>query len=183
MNDFYAVLDLDKLADKLTPLMAKRLGVGVSSDEPPWNDAKPERGRADRAAPDDWPSEPDTADDSDPWASDEPREERRSQTRSAPRSSGASRSGSNRSGGGSSRGGQRGGSRSGGSPDDFPDSGTHTDGVGKEWTFGLDDAPECDCRLVAAEVTKPRAKWRAWACPVGFTKNYKNKCDYWEYQD
>ena len=180
MSVFHTQFDLEKLADALMPLIEERLnGNG--------------RGRPAANEPDDWPSdEPaDNAAD-DPWAEDEPqRQERpasRSQGRSAPRnggsgrSSGGGRSGARSSGGNrSSRG--NGGNR-GGSGSDIPSSGTERDGNGKEWTFGLSDAPECACGLTAAEVTKPGASWAAWACPKGYSKNtYRDKCDLWEYQE
>lgn len=189
MEPFYAVIDLEKLADKLAPLLADRLGT-----EPPWNDAKPSERKPAANEPDDWPAEP--ADD--PWGDEDQHQEERGHTgRSTGRSGNSSRNtsrsrdGASQARSGSSRGnsgrsgqrssGGRGGSRQGGS--DVPESGQHEDRVGKLWEFGLSDAPECDHGMPAAEVTKPGARWRAWACPLGFGKDYKNKCDLWEYQD
>lgn len=170
-NMFHAQIDLNLLADKLAPLIAARL---ADSDR---------RGvTTDRQATDDWPDEPTGDADEDPWADESTGRENRSQGRSGPRSGNSGRSSGGSSRGNSSRGGGR--SSGGRNGSDIPDSGQHEDAVGKLWEFGLSDAPECNCGMTAAEVTKPRAKWRAWACPKGFSKTqYRNKCDLWEYQD
>lgn len=102
----------------------------------------------------------------DPWGEPEPRREQRSAPRSAPRSGNSGRSGGRQA-----------------PPSGVPSSGEHEDGNGKLWTFGVDGAPSCK-HGQAAEVTKRGARWRAWACPLGFSRDtYKNKCDLWEYQD
>src|ERR1700747_2792138 len=115
----------------------------------------PERGRADRAAPDDWPSEPETADEADPWSDDPPRQETRSRERSEPRGNSSRQSGGNRSS--SSQRSSRGSSNmSGGNSrqvnQDWPDEGVEYDKFDRKWTFGEDDAPECDHEFIAALV-------------------------------
>ena len=53
----------------------------------------------------------------------------------------------------------------------------------RAWTFGVDGAPECDCGYPAALVSgkKCTKKWEAYWCPIGFTKDWKNKCGFSEF--
>jgi len=151
MTDLRGFKTLEELADALVPLLADR----ASSDgEPPWNDSEPS--------------------ESDPWGSDQPEKDSRSQARSAPsRSNSGSRS--------SSRGGRQ-------APctdyTDFPDSGSHFDRFEREWFFGEPDAPVCKGDHTSARLlgeSQNGNQYEVWACPVGFGKNYKKKCNFWEY--
>lgn len=68
----------------------------------------------------------------------------------------------------------------------FPASGEYVkDSPGGErtWEFGLSEAPECDCGYDAAKVTgkKGKREWSAWWCPVGFGKQWKDKCKFSEF--
>ena len=69
----------------------------------------------------------------------------------------------------------------------FPASGTYPKAVPSDstrsWDFGVAGAPDCDCGYPAALVTghKGNKKWQAYWCPIGFTKEWKNKCGFSEF--
>jgi hypothetical protein len=69
----------------------------------------------------------------------------------------------------------------------FPASGTYPKAVpndaSRSWQFGVDGAPDCDCGYPAALVTgrKGKREWSAYWCPIGFTKDWKNKCGFSEF--
>ena len=69
----------------------------------------------------------------------------------------------------------------------FPASGTYPKAVPSDstrsWDFGVAGAPDCDCGYPAALVTghKGNKKWQAYWCPIGFTKDWKNKCGFSEF--
>jgi hypothetical protein len=68
----------------------------------------------------------------------------------------------------------------------FPASGEYTKdspGGQRTWEFGVDGAPDCDCGYPAARVTgkKGNREWSAFWCPIGFTKNWKDKCKFSEF--
>lgn len=135
--------------------------------------------------PEDMP--PDPEDNADPWGSD-----------THTRQTSTSRSSQGRQPRGAARGSARGGERSGRAQDrsqsrgrgqanpgaDVPRSGSFEDSRGKLWEFGLSDAPSCQHRMPAAYVTGDKRDggvYHAWACPIGFTDSWKDKCDLWEF--
>lgn len=68
----------------------------------------------------------------------------------------------------------------------FPASGVYvkeTPNGDRTWTFGVDGAPDCDCGYPAAQVSgkKGTKTWTAYWCPIGFTKNYRDKCKFSEF--
>ena len=173
-NDFYTVIDLEKLSAKLEELGFVRDGDKTSrqdpnersraGNEPPWNDAQPE-------------------DEADPWATDQPRQENRSRERSAPSRGSSNRaSGNQRNSGGNSRQPRQAPCAS--VNESWPSEGTETDRFDRVWYFGEQDAPDCKGGHVAAMVegvSQQGKDYRVWACPVGSTRDYKKKCDLWEY--
>jgi hypothetical protein len=121
-------------------------------------------------------------DETDPWGGTDaqPKDRQPSRSRQAERS--APR-GSARGGQASSRAQGRASGRSAPAAD-IPTEGEHTDSNGKTWFFGDANAPDCDHRMPAAYVTGEKRngdEWHAWACPIGFGKNWKDKCDLWEF--
>jgi hypothetical protein len=55
----------------------------------------------------------------------------------------------------------------------------------REWTIGLEDAPECDCGIPAARMkakAQKTGKWYTqWRCSKSAGSDYKNKCSYSEF--
>lgn len=53
----------------------------------------------------------------------------------------------------------------------------------RKWEFCLPGAPDCDCGYPAAKVTgtKGKREWSAYWCPIGYTKNWKDKCKFSEF--
>jgi hypothetical protein len=136
---------------------------------------------------------PDGPDNADPWGADT--HTRQTSQRGSQRSSGSSRTTQGRSSQGRSapRGTAPGGQRSSRAQDrssranpadGVPESGEHEDSNGKFWEFGLSDAPSCSHRMPAAYVTGEKrngGQYHAWACPIGFGSQWKDKCDLWEF--
>lgn len=106
--------------------------------------------------PSEVPAQPVAEDD--PWA-DEPAQQRQ-ESRQAARTTGSPKTG-------------------------IPRSGTHqvsTPKGDRYWTFGLPNAPQCDCGLTAAHMApseRPPFDWAKWTCPLRFSKDtYKGACDF-----
>lgn len=122
--------------------------------------AKAEVRRA--ASGDDWPDDaaPEPPAD-DPWADDA------SAQRQDSRSGQASRAASE------SKGDSK-----------IPRSGTYTVDTPsgqRRWTFGREDAPDCECGMTAAlNEGKTNGKvWGRWACPLKYSKDtYKGACNF-----
>src|SRR5512146_434653 len=73
----------------------------------------------------------------------------------------------------------------GGGGSKVPRSGTHEVDTPKGvrfWTFGLENAPVCECGMPAARQTptnNPPYDWARWTCPLAFSKDtYKGKCSF-----
>lgn len=134
-------------------------GKPKSDEKAPWEDDEKPARSSQRAAKDD---------DEDPWASSSSSRSKSSSSRSS-RSSASTEAGK-----------------------DFPAEGEYErqakSGL-QVWTFGTRKAPECDCGHPAAQVEGYKGKdsargkpsWTAFWCPVGFGKNWKNKCDFSEF--
>jgi hypothetical protein len=66
----------------------------------------------------------------------------------------------------------------------IPRSGTYTVDTPsgqRRWTFGRDDAPQCECGMTAAlNEGKTNGKvWGRWACPLKYSKDtYKGACNF-----
>jgi hypothetical protein len=174
MTDLYRFTTLEDLADALAPLIAHALGDRNSRSKP-------------ANEPNDWPDESSNQDETDPWVDEPPARETRSQTRSAPRERSSSRQSSGRNQVNSRQGSSR--SSGGSNPScarasGWPDSGQETDRFDREWFFGEADAPECHGGHVAARLlgtSKDGKEYEVWACPAGYGKTYKSKCDLWDY--
>lgn len=134
---------------------------------------------------------PDEPSDADPWGSDTHTRQTshgRSQTRSGSSRGSQGRTSQDR---GAPRGSARGGQRTSRAQDrssrpasDVPETGEYEDNNGKLWEFGLSDAPSCQHRMPAAFVTGEKrngGQYHAWACPIGFGSNWKDKCELWEF--
>jgi hypothetical protein len=61
------------------------------------------------------------------------------------------------------------------------------DKFNREWTIGLEDAPDCACGIPAARMkakAQKTGKWYTqWRCSKAAGSDYKNKCSYSEFPD
>ena len=170
----------DALAARLAPFMAEHLNWDQGSEF-----------SAEDVPPPDGPS------DADPWGSDT-NTRQTSQGRSQGRSSSSRATQGRGSGQGNARGSARGSARGGQRSEraqnrsqsrsnpgaDVPDSGEYDGPNGQVWEFGLSEAPSCAHRMPGAYVSGQKrdgSDWHAWACPIGFTDQWKDKCDLWEF--
>jgi hypothetical protein len=70
-----------------------------------------------------------------------------------------------------------------------PATGTKTDDVGKRWTFGKADAPDCfgndnhdpSPAALVNGTGKNGKKYKAWACAYGFGDSWRDKCDLFDF--